>query len=150
MFLHFCGVWPGELVSSLQLSAFPHIFPKKTRSFIPPAQGLSPSPLETQALSKGPSRLPSLVLRALIPRRLQRATSRSWCFGLSYTQQHNQARQKLLHDGESSFGGAARARAPEQTQPGLLSLQCCLWADWLCELKGSFMVFDTFTGDFQA
>lgn len=26
----------------------------------------------------------------------------------------------------------------------------CLWAAWLCELKGSFMVLDAFISDFQA
>lgn len=150
VFLHFCGVWPGELICSLPAQCFPsRVLPKQTMSFVLPAQGLRPSPSETQALSKGPG-CPRSCPEPLISRRLQRATSHSWCFGLSYTKQHNQVCEKLLRDCKLSFNGAANARASEQMQQGLLSLQCCIWADWLCELKGSLMVLDTFVGDFQA
>lgn len=149
VFLHFCGVWPRGLICSPPAQCFPsHVLPKQTTSFVLPAQGLRPSPSETQALSKGPG-CPQLCPEPLISHRLQRATSRSWCFGLSYTKQHNQVCEKLLPDCKLSFNGAANARASEQMQQGPLSLQRCIWADWLRELKGSLTVLDTFVGDFQ-
>lgn len=85
-----------------------HILPEKTRSFIPPAQGLHPSPLETQAVSKGPG-CPRSCSEPLIPCQLQQATSRSWCFRLFYSKQHNRVREKLLPDCKLSFDGAANA-----------------------------------------
>lgn len=142
-----CVAQGAHLLSSGSVLSLPCLA-QANHELCPASPGACPSPSESQALSKGPG-CPQLCPEPLISHRLQRATSRSWCFGLSYTKQHNQVCEKLLHDCKLSLNGAANARASEQMQQGPLSFQRCIWADWLCELKGSLMVLDTFVGDFQ-